>query len=102
MSKTSPNNLAETPCKTGKPKASGKGRKKQATAKPQPKSTQITTLLTRPGGATITELMKLTGWQAHSVRGFLSGALKKRKGLPVSGQKDETGVMRYRIGEGTQ
>ena len=102
MSKTSPKNLAETLSMTGKPKASGKGRKRQVAAKPQPKSTRITTLLTRPGGATIAELMKLTGWQAHSVRGFLSGALKKRKGLPVSSQKDEAGVMRYRIGQGTQ
>ena len=66
------------------------------------KSVGITALLSRPGGATIGELMKLTGWQAHSIRSFMSGALKKRKGLLVSGHKDETGVMRYRIGEGLQ
>ena len=90
------------PAKTAKPKTADKGRKRLALATTESKSSQITKLLTRPGGATIAEVMKMTGWQAHSVRGFLSGALKKRKGLPVSGQKDEAGVMQYRIGEGAQ
>ena len=77
-------------------------KRKAAVSTSGSKSVRITALLSRPGGATITELMKITGWQAHSIRGFMSGALKKRKGLPVSGHKDETGVMRYMIGEGSQ
>ena len=102
MSKASPKISDEPSAKAAKPKTAGKGRKRLALATAEPKSARITKLLTRPDGATIAELMKMTGWQAHSVRGFLSGALKKRKGLPVSGQKDEAGVMRYRIGEGAQ
>lgn len=65
-----------------------------------PKSKQIVGLLSRAEGATIGELMKVTGWQAHSVRGFLAGALKKRQGLLVRSEKDGAGVRRYRIVEG--
>ena len=99
MSKTFPKISDQSSGKTAKPKTVGEGRKKLAAATAEPKSSRIAKLLTRPGGATIAEMMKMTGWQAHSVRGFLSGALKKRKGLPVSGEKDESGIMRYRIGE---
>ena len=80
------------------PKTASKPQKSVTTTK----AAKIIGLLRRNNGATISELTKATSWQAHSVRGFLSGALKKRKGLPVSGQKDEAGVMRYRIGEGMQ
>lgn len=79
---------------------SRKSRKEAPTASPQSKSARITALLGRPNGATIAELMKITGWQAHSVRGFLSGALKKRQGMTVTGEKDKAGVRRRRIGEG--
>lgn len=51
--------------------------------------------LRKPGGATIEELQKLTGWQAHSVRGAISGALK-RKGHLVSSIKVE-GKLRYQL-----
>ena len=45
------------------------------------KSTKIVGLLKRPGGVTLKELMKATGWQAHSVRGFLSGTVGKKMAL---------------------
>lgn len=57
---------------------------------------QLTSLLTRSGGATLDEMMTLTGWQAHSVRGAMAGALKKR-GHVITSVKEE-GVRRYRIG----
>jgi hypothetical protein len=98
MSKISPKKAATT----AKPKTYGKNRNRRAAGSSVPKSSRITALLSRPDGATIAELMKMTGWQAHSIRGFLSGALKKRKGLLVSSQKDAAGVMRYRIGAGSQ
>jgi len=72
----------------------------------KPKSRKIATkaektvrLLKRPSGATIAELQKATGWQAHSVRGFISGTIKKRMQLNVTSEKAENGVRRYRIVE---
>ena len=55
---------------------------------------QLQDLLTRQKGATIAEMVEATGWQPHSVRGAMAGALKKR-GLIISSQKHE-GVRRYR------
>jgi hypothetical protein len=54
-------------------------------------------LLRRSKGASIQEIMKVTGWQAHSVRGVISGALKKKLGLAVVSEKTEAGERRYRI-----
>jgi hypothetical protein len=47
------------------------------------KADQIIALLKRPSGATLKAIMAVTGWQAHSVRGFISGHLRKRMGLEV-------------------
>lgn len=55
-------------------------------------------LLRRPQGATIAALSDATGWQAHSVRGAISGALRKAKGLAISSQKCPHGRI-YRITE---
>ncbi|MGI9492540.1 MAG: DUF3489 domain-containing protein [Geminicoccaceae bacterium] len=53
--------------------------------------------LCRPEGATVADLMAVTGWQAHSVRGAMAGSLKK-KGHVILSEKIE-GQRRYRIGE---
>jgi hypothetical protein len=55
-------------------------------------------LLRRDGGATITDMMAATGWQAHSVRGAMSGSVKKALGLMVTSDKTDTGRV-YRIVE---
>jgi hypothetical protein len=58
------------------------------------KQAQIITLLQRPEGAAISELVAEPGWLAHSVRGVISGALKKKLGLPVtSGKVDGRGTV---------
>ncbi len=46
----------------------------------------LITALRRPNGATIAELMEATGWQAHSVRGAISGNLKKKLKLQVTSE----------------
>ena len=61
------------------------------------KGSTIAGLLKLKGGATIAELTKATGWQAHSVRGFLSGTLKKKAGLNIASEKGDDGERRYRI-----
>lgn len=48
-------------------------------------------------GATIEALMEATGWQAHSIRGFLSGTIKKKHSLPLISETGKDGVRRYRI-----
>jgi Protein of unknown function (DUF3489) len=60
------------------------------------KTGALVTLLKATDGATIEAMMKVTGWQAHSVRGALSGAIKKNLGLNVVSEKTEAGRV-YRI-----
>lgn len=57
----------------------------------------IITLLKRPKGATLDELMKATGWQRHSVHGTLSGTIRKKRGLPLITEFGEHGRS-YRLG----
>ena len=61
------------------------------------KTAKVLDLLKRPDGATLAELMKATGWQAHSVRGFLSGTVGKKLGLAVASVKDDAGERRYSV-----
>ena len=63
----------------------------------QTKQAACLALLWGPNGASIDELQKATGWQAHSVRGFLAGAVKTKLGLALTSDKDAGGVRRYRI-----
>ena len=83
----SPKTATATATKQGTPNVADAG------AKPS-RLDQLQTLLTTDAGATIAEMTTATGWQAHSVRGAMAGALKKR-GLTISSEKIE-GVRRYR------
>jgi hypothetical protein len=60
------------------------------------KTAKILDLLKRPAGVTAKELMKATGWQPHSVRGFLSGTVGKKMGLTVTSAKNEAGERTYK------
>ena len=61
------------------------------------KTEKILDLLKRPGGASLKEIMKATDWQAHSVRGFISGTLGKKMSLTVVSAKTEDGERSYSI-----
>ncbi len=52
-------------------------------------------LLSRKDGASIADLQKATGWQPHSVRGFLSGQINKAAELKLTSEKTPDGVRRY-------
>lgn len=54
-------------------------------------------LLSRREGATIEELQSATGWQQHSVRGFLAGTIRKKLGLTLLAEKPNAGPRHYRI-----
>jgi len=71
--------------------------KKSVTPRRSSKTAKVLALLNRPGGASLQQLQKATGWQAHSVRGFLSGALKKNMGLRIDSVKSDDGERTYRL-----
>lgn len=74
-----------------------KGAKAGAGARDGSKTAAILDLLKRAGGVTAKELMVATGWQPHSVRGFLSGTVGKKMGLTVVSTKAEHGERTYSI-----
>jgi hypothetical protein len=91
---------SEAPKKRGRP-----GKAEGASAQPAApktrdgtKQAQLIAMLRRKEGATIAQIVEATGWQAHSVRGALAGALKKKLGLTVTSEKVEAGERVYRIG----
>ena len=61
---------------------------------PISKSESVAKLLARPKGATVTEVSSATGWQAHSVRAYLSGLRKKGRALLRELRKDGTSTYR--------
>jgi hypothetical protein len=82
-----------------------KGRRQKATEakadlgfpRDSSKTGQILGLLRRVGGATTAELLKHTGWKSHSLRGFISGTVRKKMGFSVSSTKSESGDRTYLI-----
>jgi hypothetical protein len=63
------------------------------------KKSIVLDLLRRKGGATLAEIAKATDWQAHSIRGFISGTLGKKMGLTVESSKNDAGERSYKIGK---
>jgi len=85
--------------KATSPKKAPKGAKKAAGSREGSKAATILDLLKRKDGTTPKELMKETGWQAHSVRGFLSGTSRKKMGLTVTSTKGEDGARTYSVND---
>jgi Protein of unknown function (DUF3489) len=93
--------------KVGKPKKAAPAKASTKTSKAaQPKAdaardgsktATILDLLHRAKGATLAEIMEAASWQAHSVRGFISGTLGKKMGLTVKSEKREDGTRVYSI-----
>ena len=64
--------------------------------RPGTKAARILALIRRPRGATLVALQKATGWQPHSIRGFLSAIVVRRMGLKIKSIK-ESGHRRYSL-----
>ena len=67
-----------------------------SSGRPDSKQAKLLALLQRPQGASLQDLIAATGWQAHSVRGALSGVIRKKLGLNVKLVRQESGNV-YRI-----
>lgn len=80
--------------KAGKPPTSSRNAPKAS--RPDTKSALILKLLGRTNGATVKELAAATNWQDHSIRGYLSGTLKKKMGLLVTGEVFK-GIRHYKL-----
>ncbi|WP_244505548.1 DUF3489 domain-containing protein [Methyloceanibacter stevinii] len=88
---------AEAACPRRNVKKASSAALKKRSASPQSKQALVITMLRRKSGATIDDIVAETGWQPHSVRGFLSGVVKKKLGLPLVSEVGKNGVRRYRI-----
>ncbi len=107
MSKPKKSSKSHRPARAKKtrpasPKASKPGRSATNTTPVPParagtKQALLIDLLKRKKGATIEEIVEAIGWQAHSVRGAISGALKKKLGLTVTSEPIEKLGRVYRI-----
>lgn len=112
LERATPTTKARTPKKANKGQkrpnnGSHKKTAAKATSQPAPKvsaagranskKARTLDLLRLADGATTAEIAKVTGWQDHSIRGFISGTVGKRMGLKVESARDGKGDRRYRI-----
>ena len=86
---------------TAKQRASAKSAKKGQKPTPPPpkkdsKQAQLVVLLQQVNGTSVAEAASALGWQEHSIRGVLSGVIRKKLKLPVE-KFDAEGVTRYRV-----
>jgi Protein of unknown function (DUF3489) len=72
---------------------------KDKKAEANSKQSRVIAMLQSPGGATIAAMMQATGWQQHSVRGFLAGVVRKRLKLRLESKKFD-GARVYRVPDG--
>jgi uncharacterized protein DUF3489 len=87
---------ARKPADTAKKPARRDNSAKTAQVAANSKQSRVIAMLRSPTGATIVALMKVTGWQQHSVRGFLAGVVRKRLKLKLGSAKMD-GARIYRI-----
>jgi len=90
-----------TPVAVAKPAQSAPRKAKRPKREPGSKQDSVIAMLKSPAGATIDAMMKATGWQQHSVRGFLAGVVRKRLKLKL-GSKKVDGKRVYRITGGAK
>ena len=80
-----------------RPKSQKAAKQAKPGAREGSKAAKVLGLLRRPDGASLKELMKATGWLAHSVCGYLSGTVSKRMKLKLVSAKSEGGERRYSV-----
>src|SRR5262245_32440547 len=87
---------AQTEAPAAKPSPLAANSPRPHKADPGSKQSRVITMLQSPAGTTIPAMMKATGWQQHSARGFLAGVVRKRLKLKL-GSKKVDGIRVYQI-----
>src|ERR1035438_10049039 len=90
---------AKKAAKAKKVAKKSKPAKEPKAARTGSKSEEVIALLKRKGGATMAEIVALTGWQKHTTRGWVSGFLGKKMGITVESFKSDKGERTYRINQ---
>ncbi len=94
---TAPASATEAPLADPTPDAAPDRASSTRTPRAGTKQAALIAMMRAPEGATIEEITTATGWQAHTVRGAIAGALKKKLGLDVTSEKVEGRGRVYRI-----
>ena len=103
MSKSAKNSSTASTVRApdAKPSPQNTGEPKSKKTDPGSKQSRVIAMLRSPDGATIAAMMKATGWQQHSVRGFLAGVVRKKLKLTLNSKKiDGSRVYSIKGGDG--